>query len=43
MEAEEGRQETLDKILQKINERGMNALSPAERRFLEKVSKRSRK
>ena len=41
--AERDRQETLDKILQKINEQGMNALSAAERRFLEKVSKRSRK
>jgi len=41
--AEQGKQETLDKILQKINEQGMNSLTAAERRFLEKVSKQSRK
>lgn len=41
--AEQGRQETLDKILEKINDKGMSALSSAERRFLEKVSKRAKK
>jgi rhomboid family protein len=36
-------QETLDKILDKVHQRGMSALTPAERRFLERVSKNSRK
>ncbi len=36
-------QETLDKILEKVHERGMTGLSAAERRFLERVSKQQRK
>ena len=36
-------QETLDNILDKVHEQGMGALTPAERRFLERVSKNSRK
>lgn len=36
-------QETLDKLLDKVHRQGMSALTPAERRFLERVSKNARK
>ena len=36
-------QEALDRILDKVKQQGMAELTPPERRFLEKVSKRSRK
>ena len=39
----EREQETLDKILEKVHTQGMSALTPAERRFLERVSKNTRK
>jgi membrane associated rhomboid family serine protease len=41
--SERREQETLDKILDKVKQQGMAELTPPERRFLEKVSKRSRK
>lgn len=41
--ARQDRQATLDQILQKISDEGMSALTAAERRFLEKVSKQTRK
>ena len=37
------RQETLDRILDKVKSQGMSALTGAERRFLEKASKDARK
>jgi membrane associated rhomboid family serine protease len=42
-EAERGRRQELDRILQKIQEKGMNSLTSKERRFLERYSKDSRK
>lgn len=37
------KQEVLDELLEKVHRQGMAALTPAERRFLERVSKGSRK
>ena len=37
------RQETLDQILQKVHREGMGVLTPAERRFLERFSRKTRK
>lgn len=37
------KQEVLDELLEKVHRQGMSALTPAERRFLERVSKSSRK
>ncbi|HEB54571.1 MAG TPA: rhomboid family intramembrane serine protease [bacterium] len=40
---QQGRQERLDAILDKVKQQGIGALSPAERRFLEQASKDAQK